>query len=160
VSTPTREVRNDLVAAAILDARTELTNRLAKDPQRWEWGRLHQLELEHQTFGTSGISILERLFNRGPLRVGGGGALVDATAWDAAADGYDVVWVPSMRMVVDLANLDGSTWINLTGASGHPYDRTYVDQAELWRDGKQLPWAWSDGAVEAAARDHLSLVPD
>ena len=93
VTTSTREVRNDIVVAALLDARTELTNRLAKDPQRWEWGRLHQLELEHQTFGTSGISLIESLFNRGPLRVGGGGSLVDATAWHAP-DGYEVIWVP------------------------------------------------------------------
>ena len=144
VTTPTREVRNDIVAEALLDARTEMTNRLAKDPQRWEWGRLHQLELEHQTFGTSGIGLIEMLFNRGPLRVGGGGSIVDATAWDAA-DGYEVIWVPSMRMVVDLADLDGSTWVNLTGQSGHPYDRTYTDQAELWRDGRQLAWPWPSG---------------
>ena len=159
VTTPTREVRNDVVNAALLDARSELTNRLAKDPQRWEWGRLHQLELEHQTFGTSGISMLEALFNRGPLRVGGGGSLVDATAW-YAPDGYEVVWVPSMRMVVDLGDFDGSTWVNLTGQSGHPYDRTYTDQAELWRDGVQLGWAWSDDAVDLATRDRLVLVPE
>jgi penicillin amidase len=158
VSTPTRETRDDVVSAAVLDARTELTNRLAKDPERWEWGRLHQLELVHQTFGESGISILERLFNRGPLRLGGGDGLVDATA-SYAPDGYEVVWVPSMRMVVDLADLDRSTWVNLTGQSGHPYDRTYTDQAELWRDGKQVPWAWSPEAVDQAARDHLTMLP-
>ena len=159
VSTPPREQRDDIVATALVDARTELTNRLAKDPQRWEWGRLHQLDLEHQPFGTLGIAVIERLFNRGPLELGGGGALVDATAWNAA-NGYDVVWVPSMRMVVDLADLDGSTWVNLTGQSGHPYDRTYTDQAELWRDGAQLGWAWSPQAVATTARNRLTLVPD
>jgi len=159
VSTPPREQRDDIVATALVDARTELTNRLAKDPQRWEWGRLHQLELEHQPFGTSGTAVIEWLFNRGPLELGGGGALVDATAWNAA-NGYDVVWVPSMRMVVDLADLDGSTWVNLTGQSGHPYDRTYTDQAELWRDGAQLGWAWSPQAVATTARNRLTLVSD
>ena len=65
-----------------------------------------------------------------------------------------------MRMVVDLADLDGSTWVNLTGQSGHAYDRTYADQAELWRDGEQFGWAWSREAVERMASDHLILVPE
>ena len=79
--------------------------RLGKDPARWEWGRLHTLELVNPTLGTSGIGAVEWLFNRGPVRLGGGSAIVDATGW-TASDGYAVDWVPSMRMVVDLADLD------------------------------------------------------
>jgi penicillin amidase len=50
--------------------------------------------------------------------------------------------------------------VNLTGQSGHPFHRSYVDQAELWRDGLQLGWAWSGDAVEATADARLELVPD
>ena len=41
-----------------------------------------------------------------------------------------------MRMVVDLDDLDGSRWVNLTGASGHAFDAHYTDQTELWVDGR------------------------
>ena len=47
---------------------------------------------------------------------------------------------PSMRMVVSLADLDESRWVNLTGVSGHAFDRHYVDQTDLWVDGETLPW--------------------
>ncbi len=49
--------------------------------------------------------------------------------------GYEVDWVPSMRMIVDLADLDDSRWINLTGASGHAFNPHYDDQAPLWQRG-------------------------
>ncbi len=64
-----------------------------------------------------------------------------------------------MRMVVDLADLDASSWVHLTGQSGHPYDDHYVDQSDTWRDGRQLGWAWTGAAVDAAAADRLVLTP-
>ena len=39
---------------------------------------------------------------------------------------------PSMRMVVSLADLDDSRWINLTGVSGHAFNDHYTDQTDLW----------------------------
>ncbi len=65
-----------------------------------------------------------------------------------------------MRMVVSLADLDRSRWINLTGVSGHPASSHYADQTELWVAGDYLPWAFSRDAVEEAGEDSLTLVPD
>ena len=64
---------------------------------------------------------------------------------------------PSMRMVVSLADLDDSRWVNLTGVSGHAFDRHYVDQTDLWVDGETLPWVSSRPAVEDAAEHTLTL---
>jgi len=83
---------------------------------------------------------------------------VDATSWDAV-EGFEVTAAPSMRMVVSLADWDDSRWINLTGVSGHPASAHYSDQTELFVDGETLPWAFSRGAVEAAAQDRLVLTP-
>ena len=66
---------------------------------------------------------------------------------------------PSMRMVVSLADLDASRWVNLTGASGHAFDSHYVDQTDLWVDGRTLPWPFSRKQVEAAGHDMLTLAP-
>ena len=63
--------------------------------------------------------------------------------------------VPSMRMVVSLADLDDSTWVNLTGASGHAFDAHYTDQTELWAAGETLPWPFTRQAVTDAEDDRL-----
>ena len=83
------------------DARWELTAKLGKDIDTWSWGRLHRLFLKNQTLGTEGPGFLQYMLNRGPWKLGGGEAAVNATGWNAAG-GYGVVWVPSMRMVVNL----------------------------------------------------------
>jgi penicillin amidase len=64
-----------------------------------------------------------------------------------------------MRMVLDFDNLDTSTWVNLTGASGHSYSRNYVDQLDSWQSGHTFPWPFTAKAVQAAAIDHLVLSP-
>ena len=152
------ETRDDILREALLDARDELTRKESLDPADWNWGRLHRLNLRDATLGDSGIGLVERLFNRGGFRVAGGGAIVDATEWNAA-EGYAVDAAPSMRMVVSLGDLDASRWINLTGVSGHPASSHYGDQTELYVEGRTLAWAFSRAAVDAATEDTLMLVP-
>jgi len=65
-----------------------------------------------------------------------------------------------MRMVVDLADLNASTWINLSGASGHPSHPHYADQTDDWVAGRQRPWAFTEAAVRAGdSLSELTLVP-
>lgn len=155
---PEINTRDGLFGRAMQDARWELTAKLGKDIDSWNWGRLHELTLKNQTLGTEGPGVVQHLLNRGPWKLGGGEAAVDATGWNAAG-GYGVVWVPSMRMIVNLDNLDKSRWINLTGASGHAYSSHYTDQTDKWADGETLPWAYSEKAVKGATEDTLVLKP-
>ncbi|TNM36467.1 penicillin acylase family protein [Nocardioides albidus] len=153
------ERRSDILREAMVAARDELTALESPSAEEWTWGALHELELRSSTLGESGIGIVERLFNRGGWEVGGGGSLVDATAWDAR-EGYDVVTAPSMRMVVPMDDLDAARWINLTGASGHAFHPHYTDQTDLWARGETLPWVFSEQAVRRAAEDTLLLTPE
>jgi penicillin amidase len=153
-----REGRDDVVAAALRDAYVDLTDRLGDDPQDWRWGALHALPLENPTFGQSGIAPVEWLVNHGTVEVGGGESTVDATGWTARR-GYETDWVPSMRMVVDLSDLDASRWVNLTGASGHAFHDNSTDQVELWRRGRTTPWPFTRSAVERASAHTLVLTP-
>ncbi|GGO88528.1 penicillin acylase family protein [Wenjunlia tyrosinilytica] len=148
--------RDGVLAQALKDARYELTAKLGKDIGTWNWGRLHKLDLRNQTLGAEGPGPVKWLFNRGPYEMGGGEAAVDATGWNAAG-GYDVVWVPSMRMIVNLEDFDKSRWINLTGASGHVYNSHYNDQAALWQKGELLPWVFTRGGVEEKSEDEMVL---
>ncbi|MBI1377289.1 MAG: penicillin acylase family protein [Frankiales bacterium] len=159
VTTPgTKETRDDAVVRALTEADDELTSRLGSDPTSWKWGELHTLTVQNQTLGVSGIGPIERIFNRGPITTSGGGSIVNATGWNPP-DGYQVDWVPSMRMVLDFSDLDRSTWVNLTGNSGHVYDRNYVDQLDAWQTGQTFPFPFSPAAVQAATRDTLTLKP-
>ncbi|WP_350349492.1 penicillin acylase family protein [Agromyces sp. G08B096] len=150
--------RDAVIAAALDAAWQEASRRMGGDAERWRWGRLHTLTLTNQSFGESGIAPIEWLFNRGPYEVGGGSAIANAIGWDAS-EGYDVHWVPSMRMIVDLADFDRSRWVNLTGASGHAFHPHYADQAPSWQRGELLDWPFSAEAVERAARATLTLQP-
>ncbi|MFE1308843.1 penicillin acylase family protein [Streptomyces sp. NPDC058755] len=155
---PEAKNRDQLFARAMIDARWELTAKLGKDIDTWSWGRLHRLFLKNQTLGTEGPEFLQYVLNRGPWKLSGGEATVNATGWNAAG-GYGVVWVPSMRMVVNLKDLDKSKWINLTGASGHAYSAHYTDQTSKWVKGELLPWSFSGKAVDASTSDTLVLKP-
>ena len=150
--------REEVLAAAMEEAADELEDLLGDDPAEWRWGDLHTLTATHESFGTSGIPAVERLFNRGPVESSGGSGIVNATGWEAS-EGYGIVSVPSMRMVVDLSDRDGSTWVNLTGNSGHAFHTNYDDQLEMWSEGETLPWAVSEEAVRDGADDELVLRP-
>jgi penicillin amidase len=159
VTTPgIKETRDEVLADAMRDARDELTMIQSRSVGEWRWGTMHKLELVNPTLGDSGVGLVNRIFNRGPFRIGGGSGIVDATGWDAA-EGYEVTSVPSMRMVVDLADLDRSRWIQLTGSSGHAFHAHYLDQYALWSRGETLPWAFSRKAVAKATDDTLTLLP-
>ncbi|MGW6789923.1 penicillin acylase family protein [Streptomyces chartreusis] len=155
---PSADNRDELFRRAMIDARWELTAKLGKDIDTWNWGRLHRLFLKNQTLGTEGPGFLQYALNRGPWKLSGGEATVNASGWNAAG-GYGVVWVPSMRMVVNLGDLDKSKWINLTGASGHAYNAHYTDQTDKWADGELLDWSFSDEAVDDGTSDTLVLRP-
>ncbi|MFY7065396.1 penicillin acylase family protein [Nocardiopsis changdeensis] len=150
--------RDAVLAAAMEAAAEELTELLGDDPADWRWGDLHTLTATHQSFGTSGIGVVEWLFNRGPVESSGGSAIVNATGWDDK-EGYAITAVPSMRMVVDLSDRDASTWVHLTGNSGHAFHPNYDDQLEPWARGETMPFVFGEDAVRAAAVDELTLVP-
>lgn len=153
------EERDEILRQSLRAARAELTRQLGKDPQGWEWGKLHTLTLEHDVLGgESAPAPIRWLANRGPYEMPGGPAIVNANSWTANA-GYEVDRGPAMRMVVDLTDLDASTWVNQTGQSGHVYHPHYDDQIEAWIEGEQFPWPHSEQAVRDATAETLTLVP-
>jgi penicillin amidase len=152
------ERRDDILLQAMTDARKQITSLMARDTDEWQWGRLHTVTLRNATLGMSGVKPVEALFNRGRYAVGGGPAVVDAMAYDDRA-GYAVVNAPTMRMLVDLGDLDASRWVNQSGVSGHAFHPNYDDQTDLWATGRLWPFVSSRAAVDAATRDRLELTP-
>lgn len=154
------EGRDDVLARALASARAELTAQVGSRTDDWEWGKLHVAAPRHPVLGGDTIpSIVRDQVNPRPRPVGGGSSIVDATAWDASSGSYEVTAAPSMRMVVDLGDLDSSTWVNLTGTSGHPASAHYADQFGAWATGRTFPWPFSAAATSADAVSTLTLRP-
>lgn len=152
------ETRDEIFTQALVKAREELTKKLGREADEWEWGNLHRLTLKHPVLGGDSIPAVVRGFvNPGAVRMGGGSSIVNATAWDASSGSFDVTSGPSMRMVVDLADLDRSTWVVVTGTSGHPASSHYTDQLDAWVAGEAFPWGFTEAAVTAAGKDTLTL---
>ncbi len=154
------EGSGEILKRALVDARLDLARQLGKVPAAWRWGRLHQLELRHPVMGDDSLpEVVRSIFNRGGIELGGGNAIVNATSWNASKEGYGVTSGPSMRMVIDLADLDASLWVNSTGQSGHAYNDHYSDQIDAWAENRTFPWPFSEKAVRDAASDELTLSP-
>jgi penicillin amidase len=147
-----KEAMEEALAAAV----AELRGLLGDDVSQWQWGRIHRQTFQH-VMGRS--PALARLFNRGPVPVGG-----DAnTVWQAAYapyHGYDLrSWTASYRQIIDLGNFDNSLAVIPSGQSGHPGSRHYADMIALWQRVEYHPMLWERSAVEEQARGRLLLTP-
>jgi penicillin amidase len=159
VRTPDKiETRDDILLAAMTNARKEITSLMARDTDQWQWGKIHKVRLQSPTLGKSGIKPVENLFNRGQYQVGGGPAVVNAMAFDVRR-GYAVTAAPAMRMLIDLGALDSSRWVNQSGTSGHAFHRHYDDQTELWANQRLWPFVSSRAAVQARTTTRQELLP-
>ena len=157
-STAATETRDQIFQQALTRAIDELETSLGKNSANWQWGKLHTATFRNASLGRSGIAPLEALFNRGPFATAGGGAIVNATSWDAA-ESFEVTGLPSMRMIVDLSNLQNSLSIHTTGQSGHPFHRHYADMIEPWRTRNYHPMLWRQSEVERNVSARLTFKP-
>ena len=158
-STPQVETRDDIVKQALNEAATQLSGSQGSDPSAWRWGTINTLTIENQSLGTSGIGPIEWLFNVGPVGVPGGCDVVVASCSDLSQSFGVVDSLPSMRMIVDMSNLDASRWVQLVGESGHAFSSHYHDQLNLWLNGETLPMRWNEDSIKNEAKDTLTLTP-
>lgn len=148
-----QEVMEEALAAAV----AELRRLLGDDMSRWQWGRLHTQTFRHPL---GQVRALSRLFNRGPVPVGGD----SNTVWQAAYSpyrGYDVnSFTASYRQIIDLADFNRSLAVLPSGQSGHPGSRHYGDMINLWRRVDYHPLPWDREEVERHAAGRLVLQPE
>lgn len=149
------ETRDEILKMAFIDGIDELRKNLGRNSDSWTWGDLHTSTFRNQ----AGVGPLGLILNRGPYRTSGGPAIINATGW-GIEEGYDVVSLPSMRMVVDLSDLRNSFTIHTTGQSGHATHPHYIDMAEMWSLIQYHPMRWTREQVDASAEGVLSLVPE
>jgi penicillin amidase len=158
-TTDATETRDDIVRKSFEQGVAELEGMFGKDPAKWNWGEMHASTFRNGTLGESGVPPIEALFNRGPFPTSGGEAIVNATGW-SVKDGYETNWLPSMRMIVDLSDLNNSVTVHTTGQSGHAYHQHYADMAPLWANIQYYSMLWDEQTVVSNSEGHLVLKPE
>ena len=154
--TTERESREDILRLTLEEAYRELVKKQGADPADWRWGDLHTVTFQNQVMNS--FPLVKKTFNRGPFPTSGGNEIVNATGWNPG-NPYLVDWLPSMRMIIDLGNLDNSLSIHTTGQSGHAYHPNYIDMAELWRNIYYHPLRWDTRTIQNQAESLLILRP-
>jgi penicillin amidase len=145
------------------------------DPASWTWGRLHEVRFRESTLGSSGIGPLEWYFNPPGLPVAGADGAINNNYYrvtDAYPDPddpdhvpianhetFEVTNGPSLRLTIDMGDIDGARIIITTGQSGNPFDPHYGDMIPLWANGETVGLPFSAGNVAASAVETLTLSP-
>jgi len=119
-----------------------------KDLRTWKYGTAYPVQIEHPLFGT--VPLLRSLAGPGIHPQAGSGLTVKA-----AGRGFGA----SQRATYDLSDLDASNLNIVVGQSGQLFSPYYQDQFSAWYSGKSFPLAFSESAVNAAAKHRLTLKP-
>ncbi len=157
VNTPQQENRAQILTRALQQTARRLGERFGERPEQWQWGNAHTVTFPNQTLGRSGISSIEALFNRGPYPVDGASAAVNNTG--GRSESFAVLSGPSVRLVIDLADLRRSVAIHPTGQSGHTFHPHYDDFIPLWLNGAYHPLIWQREDAQQQADGTLLLKP-
>ncbi len=147
--------RNTILTASLKATVAQLSGLLGSDPDRWQWGRLHQAKFVHALTPLADPRERGQLAV-GPLELGGSATTPHAASYGA---NFDLTAGASFRMVLDVGNWDASRVINAPGQAGDPFSPHYRDLAPLWADGRYVPMLYSREAVEAATAERLVLNP-
>lgn len=146
--------RDAWVVGACRDATAYLRERLGPAPERWEWGRIHGAVFAHP-MGTQ--PPLDRVFNLGPLPIGGDTDTPNQTAM-CPDDPYDVkAWAATFRQILDTADWSRSLIIHAPGQSGQPASPHAEDLLDTWMRCELHPMLWTRADVEAHAAHRLTL---
>jgi penicillin amidase len=156
-ATGASRTRDTLLRLALQRTATTLYELIGKDPRKWAWGKVHQVEFAH-LLGRG--RLLRAVFSRGQFPVSGDEHTVWMTACDLALPFGLVTVSATYRQVLDVGDWDKSTAILPTGQSGQPLSEHYADMIDMWREGEQHAMLWTRAAVDAEAEATLWLQPE
>ena len=144
-ASPRKEDKAAIVARSLSDAILLAEKRLGKNRKRWRWGALHTYAWRHDAARKA--RFLSPLLDRGPFPAPGDTSTLNVAGM-AHGEGFDVLWIPAMRMVVDFG-LDEPAMLNMTpGQSGDPSSPHYDDMIGHFLGGENHPLPFRKDNVE------------
>jgi penicillin G amidase len=157
-ATPRVETRQEVVERALASALEAVEREDGRDPARWNWGRVHRIAYPHPFASVLPAPIAKRL-SFGPVGLPGEWNTLDVAGFSLRGDRYDVVHIPSARLVVDLGDPDASRLVLPLGQSGQLFDRHARDQLTAWSKVVDFPLPFTAKAVTEATTSTLRFVP-
>lgn len=123
-------------------------------PDRWRWGREHQVSFPHPLAGQSWFA---RLFlGQGPFPAAGSALTVNPLAFDPLAP-FQVNLAATWRQVADLSAPE-ENWVSFTpGQSEHPFSTSFSDHVATWLKGEYKPALYRHGTIRQLPS--LTLLP-
>lgn len=157
-TTEHQESFDEIVVMAFKASVNQLVEILGDDVSSWEWGKLHQLVLQHPL---GKVDLLNRIFtfNRGPFVVGGSFHTVNPTAYNFHKP-FAVVHGASQRHIFTMGNPQESYLAIPTGVSGIPASKYYCNQAADYIHLQYNRDHFNLGQLETAKMYELKLIPD
>jgi penicillin amidase len=152
------ETRDDILTRSFVGAFENGTEEFGPQLHEWRWGDIHTATFQNQTLGKSGIGLVEKIFNRGPVSTAGGFHQVNRSDF-SIDEPFEVYHLSAMRQIIDLKDLSKSLMIHTTGQSGHPKHRHYDDFIDPWRFTEYHPTHWKRDDVEKTSDNRLLLKP-
>ncbi len=158
INTPRTETRADIVRQSMEEAIEFLRSRFTnQDINTWHWGELHRVKFRHPL---GFVEALDKTFNIGPYSVGGDQTTINNTEYRFEGflknKEFDVVVGPSMRMIIDLSDIEHPLMINSSGQSGQPVEDNYSAESRKWLYGEYRKNTMSE--MELLAKEHSMLV--
>ncbi|MDX1961177.1 MAG: penicillin acylase family protein [Leptospiraceae bacterium] len=133
INTTRIETRQDILLKSYQETIAILLGRLGTDLNSWKWGRLHTLTLTHPL---GMVPVLSSVFNSGPRSSDGGTETVNNLLTKFSKADHKVIAGPSMRTLIDFADVEHTLIIGPLGQSAHRLSPHWEDQAELFINGK------------------------
>jgi len=149
------ESMEDLFHLAALKAKEYLNSALGPDPEKWQWGKVHTLELVNP-IRRNGAG--KALLGSGPMPAGGSGETL-YRGWYDYDKPFGVTHCASLRMVADFSDNDKILAVlpgGVTGRTFHPHQK---DQVEAFMSGEKKYWWFSDQAIDAHEKARMTLTP-
>lgn len=154
-NTPNVETAPEIALASFRRMLQYLRSQLGEIMGDWQWGRIHQLTLQHPL---GKHELLQQVLNIGPFAVGGSATTINKGEYLLTAP-YALNAGPSVRLIVDLANPETSWSVIPGGQSGQLFSPYHHDQLTLWRQGKYRTVSMYREAVAANNKNTLVLTP-
>jgi len=148
--------RKRVFTEAFNNAIESLRQELGEDSSGWAWGHLHTLEFVHPL---GKVKALSRIFNIGPVEIGGAYNEINNQKPAGYTDGFKVKAGPSTRRLIDFAHPQKALGILPTGNSGHLFSPYYKDQLAMFAGGKYREEWLDENDIETHKQHQMMFSP-
>lgn len=156
INTSEKETIDDIVLLSFRQCLQDLSEVARKNADRWQWGRIHTLRLEHPLGSSKLLNFIFR-FNSHTYPIGGGDHTINMFC--SSSSGFKVNIGPSVKNIFNTSNWDDSLTVIPTGASGIPGSEFYLSQTDSYVSGSLYKDHFSKEAVLASSKYKLVLIP-